>query len=167
MMSEKRFTIEESENQLIIFDNGVSDETYFHLGNDERDVKYVCDLLNEQQEHITYLEDTNDNFRIKLIEDIEAMEQAEKKIGEQQATINRLEEENEQLKQSNDRFADTVAKQVSLLIELRKENEQLRQIIKDIVCATDETYTKNTSMFKVTVVFDGKMYNQIRSCLYE
>ena len=50
---------------------------------------------------------------------------------------------------------------------LKKENEQLRQIIKDIVCATDETYTKNTSMFKVTVVFDGKMYNQIRSCLYE
>lgn len=80
---------------------------------------------------------------------------------------NHLEKENEQLKQSNDRFADTVAKQVSLLIELRKENEQLRQIIKDIVCATDETYTKNTSMFKVTVVFDGKMYNQIRSCLYE
>ena len=81
--------------------------------------------------------------------------------------MNRLVEENEQLKQSNDRFADTVAKQVSLLIELRKENEKLRQIIKDIVCATDETYTKNTSMFKVTVVFDGKMYNQIRSCLYE
>ena len=81
--------------------------------------------------------------------------------------IQSLEKENEQLKQSNDRFADTVAKQVSLLIELRKENEQLRQIIKDIVCATDETYTKNTSMFKVTVVFDGKMYNQIRSCLYE
>lgn len=49
-MSEKRFTIEESENQLIIFDNGVSDETYFHLGNDERDVKYVCDLLNELAE---------------------------------------------------------------------------------------------------------------------
>lgn len=54
-MSEKRFTIEESENQLIIFDNGVSDETYFHLGNDERDVKYVCDLLNEQQSTIVHL----------------------------------------------------------------------------------------------------------------
>ena len=56
-MSEKRFTIEESENQLIIFDNGVSDETYFHLGNDERDVKYVCDLLNEQQSTIKHLEE--------------------------------------------------------------------------------------------------------------
>ena len=41
--------------------------------------------------------------------------------------LNELSEENEQLKQSNDRFADTVAKQVSLLIELRKENEQLKK----------------------------------------
>ena len=56
---------------------------------------------------------------------------------------------------------------VDLLNSLSEENEKLRQIIKDIVCATDETYKKNTSMFKVTVVFDGKMYNQIRSCLYE
>ena len=53
------------------------------------------------------------------------------------------------------------------IVELEEENEQLRQILKNIVGATDETYTKNTSMFKVTVVFDGKMYNQIRSCLYE
>jgi len=57
--------------------------------------------------------------------------------------------------------------QQATISALKGENEQLRQIIKDIVCATDETYTKNTSMFKVTVVFDGKMYNQIRSCLYE
>ena len=57
--------------------------------------------------------------------------------------------------------------QQATISALKEENEQLRQIIKDIVCATDETYTKNTSMFKVTVVFDGKMYNQIRSCLYE
>ena len=44
---------------------------------------------------------------------------------------NHLEKENEQLKQSNDRFADTVAKQVSLLIELRKENEQLKSARRD------------------------------------
>ncbi|MBQ6345154.1 MAG: hypothetical protein IJI96_03465 [Methanobrevibacter sp.] len=59
-MSEKRFTIEESENQLIIFDNGVSDETYFHLGNDERDVRYVCDLLNE-------LAEENENLKLKIV----------------------------------------------------------------------------------------------------
>lgn len=66
-----------------------------------------------------------------------------------------------------DYYYNTKEDVVDLLNGLSEENEQLRQIIKDIVCATDETYTKNTSMFKVTVVFDGKMYNQIRSCLYE
>ena len=47
--------------------------------------------------------------------------------GETEGRKNCSKLENEQLKQSNDRFADTVAKQVSLLIELRKENEQLRR----------------------------------------
>lgn len=47
--------------------------------------------------------------------------------------LNELNDENRQLKQSNDRFADTVAKQVSLLIELRKEKEHLRQVIKENV----------------------------------
>ena len=60
---------------------------------------------------------------------------------------------------------DTLDLLVDLLNSLSEENEQLRQILKDIVGATDETYTKNTSMFKVTVVFDGEMYNQIKSCL--
>ena len=99
--------------------------------------------------------------------------------------LNLLSDENEQLKfenetlksnyqreiQSSIDFCNAYSKTNGELLEkiekLEKENEQLRQIIKDIVCATDETYTKNTSMFKVTVVFDGKMYNQIRSCLYE
>ena len=53
-MSEKRFTIEESENQLIIFDNEGLDD-YYHLGNDERDVKGICKLLNEQQVTIEQL----------------------------------------------------------------------------------------------------------------
>ena len=56
------------------------------------EVGKLFDRIDEQQEHITHLEDTNDNFRIKLIEDIEAMEQAEKKIGEQQATITEYED---------------------------------------------------------------------------
>lgn len=53
------------------------------------------------------------------------------------------------------------------IVELEEENEQLRQILKDIVGATDETYTKNKNIYKVTVVFDGEMYNQIRRCLNE
>ena len=138
-MSEKRFfCIINKNGRLIIIDKECHTELF--------DMTLTCEVLNRL------------DLKLKTYNE---------QLGEQQATISALKEENEQLKQSNDRFADTVAKQVSLLIELRKENEQLRQIIKDIVCATDETYTKNTSMFKVTVVFDGKMYNQIRSCLYE
>lgn len=53
----------------------------------------------------------------------------------------------------------------SLLSILSKENEKLRQILKDIVVATDETYTKNTSMFKVTVVLDYEKYREIRRCI--
>lgn len=53
------------------------------------------------------------------------------------------------------------------IVELEEENEQLRQILKNIVGATDETYTKNKNIYKVTVVFDGEMYNQIRRCLNE
>lgn len=49
--------------------------------------------------------------------------------------------------------------------KLRIENDQLRQILKDIVGATDETYTKNTSMFKVTVVLDYEKYMEIRRCI--
>ena len=83
-MIEKRFTIEESENQLIIFDNGVSDETYFHLGNDERDVKYVCDLLNE-------LFNENDILKQKL--------KTKSIVNKQYEEMKGLQKENEQLRQ--------------------------------------------------------------------
>lgn len=51
------------------------------------------------------------------------------------------------------------------LNELYEENEQLRQIMNDIVCATDETYAKNASVFKVTVVLDFEKYMEIRRCI--
>lgn len=45
----ERFTVEESENQLTIYDyNGLDD--YYHLGNDTRDVKSLCRLINELHE---------------------------------------------------------------------------------------------------------------------
>lgn len=49
----KRFYVSESENQLTIYDNEGLDD-YYHLGNDERDVKGICKLLNEQQNQIIY-----------------------------------------------------------------------------------------------------------------
>lgn len=135
--------------------------------SEKRFVAEQVDVVNEDETEVWDVVFDTENTYAFMVRDTDTASDLCDLLNEQQATISALKEENEQLKQSNDRFADTVAKQVSLLIELRKENEQLRQIIKDIVCATDETYTKNTSMFKVTVVFDGKMYNQIRSCLYE
>lgn len=53
------------------------------------------------------------------------------------------------------------------LNELFEENEQLKQILKDIVEVTDETYTKNTSICKVIAVFDYKKYLKIKECLNE
>ena len=54
---------------------------------------------------------------------------------------------------------------VDRLNELSEENEQLRQIMNDIVVATDETYAKNASVFKVTVVLDFEKYMEIRRCI--
>lgn len=41
--------------------------------------------------------------------------------------LNELYEENEQLKQSNERFSKTVAEQIIIIKEYREENEQLKQ----------------------------------------
>ena len=48
-MTEKRFELGKSENQDTIFDNEGPDD-YYHLGNDTRDVKALCKLLNELHE---------------------------------------------------------------------------------------------------------------------
>ena len=64
-----------------------------------------------------------------------------------------------------DYYYNTKEDVVDLLNGLSEENEQLRQIMNDIVVATDETYTKNTSMFKVTVVLDFEKYMEIRRCI--
>ena len=55
MAEKKRFTMEKSEGQDTIYDwEGLDD--YYHLGNDTRDVKDLCDLLNEQDNEIKQLE---------------------------------------------------------------------------------------------------------------
>lgn len=61
----------------------------------------------------------------------------------------------------------TVSELEDLLNELNDENRQLKQILKDIVEVTDETYTKNTSICKVIAVFDYKKYLKIKECLNE
>lgn len=95
-MSEQKYRLEENNqtNELILWEDIKILNVFKNSYDNRKHLNIIVDRLNEQQEHITHLEDTNDNFRIKLIEDIEAMEQAEKKIGEQQEIIK---ESNEQV----------------------------------------------------------------------
>ena len=92
-MNEKRFFTKINKNgRNVIIDKECHTELF--------DMTLACEVLNRL------------DLKLKTYNE---------RLGEQQATISALKEENEQLKQSNDRFADTVTKQVSLLIELRKE----------------------------------------------
>lgn len=60
----KRFYVSESENQLTIYDNEGLDD-YYHLGNDERDVKGICDLLNQLHQENEHLIIGNKNLMKK------------------------------------------------------------------------------------------------------
>lgn len=80
----KRFYVSESENQLTIYDNDGLDD-YYHLGNDERDVKGICKLLNNLHQENQILETDCKNQK-------ESKEYWRNKAKE-------LKEENEQLKE--------------------------------------------------------------------
>lgn len=112
-MGEKRFTVESTMVRECILDNQTGEQldTFDYT---ER----LCDLLNEQQDTISQLQDL----------------------------CGKSDYEN---------------------AKLRIENNQLRQILKDIVASTDETYMKNKSIYKVTVIFDNKEYLKIKECLNE
>jgi hypothetical protein len=75
--------------------------------------------------------------------------------------LNELSDENNILNKNEDDLKECTIEN----IKLQEENVQLRQILKDIVGATDETYTKNTNVFKVTVVLDYEKYGEIRECI--
>lgn len=79
--------------------------------------------------------------------------------------LNNLHQENQELKHYK-LYEDNKRLQ-TIIADLKEENEQLRQILKDIVMATDETYTKNRSVYKVSVIFDNETYLKIRECLNE
>lgn len=83
----ERFTVEESEKQLTIYDyNGLDD--YYHLGNDTRDVKGICNLLNELHEE--------NRTNQKIIRDL--TNQVKRLTGQKQ----RLEQENQILQSENE-----------------------------------------------------------------
>ena len=58
----KRFTIEQSNKSLIIYDHNSIDD-YYHVGNDERDILRLCDLLNELVTEINQLKEENKQLR--------------------------------------------------------------------------------------------------------
>ena len=82
----KRFYVSESENQLTIYDNEGLDD-YYHLGNDERDVKGICKLLNEQQATISSLQT---ELELTANTKLFSRKELERKVEEQQAEIERL-----------------------------------------------------------------------------
>ena len=105
-MTEKRFTVETSENQLIIVDNEGPDD-YYHLGCDDRDVKGICRMLNDLNK---------DNQ-----EEIQAFKKQNKELTQ---LIKTLIKENEELKDENWKLKR--ANQ-----DLHHQNSRLRVFIKE------------------------------------
>ena len=102
-MTEKRFEVGESENQFTIFDNeGVDD--YYHLGNDERDVRALCNLMNELLEEPARLNGT-----------INTLKEALKTLGK---NYTKLTEKNNQYKILTD--------------ELKRQNKKLKARLNDL-----------------------------------
>ncbi len=104
-MTEKRFEVGYSENQDTIFDNeGVDD--YYHLGNDTKDVKALCTLLNELHEKNKLNELYEENKQLKHI------------IKENSKLVNELSEDNNQFQ--------------ILVKSLKDENQKLKLRLKDL-----------------------------------
>ena len=100
-----RFEVGYSENQDTIFDNeGVDD--YYHLGNDTKDVKAVCTLLNELHEKNKLNELYEENKQLKHI------------IKENSKLVNELSEDNNQFQ--------------ILVKSLKDENQKLKLRLKDL-----------------------------------
>lgn len=93
----KRFYVSESENQLTIYDNEGLDD-YYHLGNDERDVKGICKLLNDQQELIEELK-VSDEMGWKRAEHFE--KKCPKELHNKKMYIKRLEYKIQKFKEMN------------------------------------------------------------------
>ena len=115
---------------------------------------------NEKEERMTALEVTK-----QLNEQQSTISKQLDQIIELQDKYRILEFNHSRLEKRNKAQYEKIGEQQATISSLKEENEKLRQIMKDIVVATDETYAKNMSMFKVTVVLDFEKYNEIRRCI--
>ena len=143
-MSEKRFFTKVNKNgRNVIIDKECHIEII--------DLTIACEVLNRLDLKLkTY------NEQLKQLQDL---------CGESDSENAKLRLKSKELQEEIKLLKPTNIEQYEQIVQLQEENEQLRQILKDIVIATDETYTKNASMFKVTVVLDFEKYMEIRRCI--
>lgn len=174
-MSEKRFFIDKiDDNQYAVYDRlkigYIKPLVYTDWTVSLDYTQSVCDLFND-------CDDKMNEVYEKLIigksssEVIDMIKFGDKLYG---VTIKELFDRNKKLEEDIDNekndYRELFSNYICLQeknIKLIKENEQLKQILKDIVEVTDETYAKNVSVFKVTVVFDFEKYLKIKECLNE
>ena len=109
-MTEKRFELGKSENQDTIFDNEGPDD-YYHLGNDTKDVKALCKLLNELHEENQLNKLQEENKQLKKI------------IKENSKTINQSSEETQRLKTQNQRLKEGILWLLEILCKKDPEED--------------------------------------------
>ena len=87
---------------------------------EKEDYDTIVDLLNR-------LADENAQLRVQLNLCSDQRNEFHRGARENANRVGKLEKENEQLKQINERFSNTVAEQIIIIKEYREKNEQLKQ----------------------------------------
>jgi len=119
----KRFYVSKSENQLTIYDNEGLDD-YYHLGNDERDVKGICKLLNEQQSTI-------DKLRVDIRATRTTIRKLQDLCGKSDGENAKLRIENKMLEKEVNLLKPTNIEQYEQIQKLQEENEQLQAQLRE------------------------------------
>ena len=115
MMSEKRFVIKSTATELELYDDDVQIGEFPHFEWVAKSVDSVVDLLNEQSEEITRLEEENKSLKTllnssKIREDAirDSLSQSQKEWNEMYDERSDLKVENEELKKENRELKDKV-----------------------------------------------------------
>lgn len=116
----KRFYVSESENQFVIYDNEGLDD-YYHLGDDERDVKGICNLLNS-------LAEENAEFLQAITESAVRTSQLRKQVKEQQEHIKEIERQLKEKEKERKTFVELREDfNLDKYIEMKKQLERLKK----------------------------------------
>lgn len=179
-MSEHRYGVHDCPNGFYYLRDVTDHSVYIHrsygklFSEYEEDIELVSSLLNELADKVDERQATINKLKERLeringgygyLTHRNGLTANECLIESQERE---LEKKNEQISDWIERHSkdiEKISEQQNTISQLEEENEQLRQIMNDIVVATDETYTKNASVFKVTVVLDFEKYMEIRRCI--